>query len=132
VNTIFLLALAAPIFNGLIGAPESVGDITFGYERGPWYFRFGATWVSAMDDYEAFGEDPATSPFILSTPDYYLYNASVQFHADGWQLTVGARNLADEEPPRVSSVEQRIGESPIFSGFDYIGRQIFVNVSTIF
>lgn len=129
-----------PIFdpvdvNGQIGAPEMSGDLTLSFERGPWNFRYGLTWIDAMSDYAALGEDPNNSFFVLATPDYYLHDASVQYRADDWTATLGVRNMFDEQPPRVSAEEpliNGIGSVPLFSGFDYTGRQFFVNVSKRF
>jgi iron complex outermembrane recepter protein len=122
--------------NGRIGSPETLVDLVLDYERGPWTLRYGVTWVAEMSDYAALEEDPSTSPFILATSDYYLHDTSVQYRADaGWQLTMGVRNLFDQSPPRVSSVDPLInglGSVPIYSGFDYTGRQFFVNMSTRF
>lgn len=121
--------------NGRIGSPEMVGDMAVNYERGPWNFRYGLTWIDAMSDYAAQEEDPATSFFVLSTPDYFLHDVSVEYQADNWKATLGVRNLLDEQPPRVSSVDNLInglGAVPFFSGFDYVGRQFFINLSTSF
>ena len=121
--------------NGTIGSPETLADLAVNYERGPWTFRYGVTWIDAMDDYGALEEDPATSPFIFATPDYYLHDLSVQYSTDAWQLTAGVRNMFDEAPPPVSSADPLInglGSVPIYSGFDYTGRQFFVNLSTRF
>ena len=121
--------------NGTLGAPEVAGDMTVGYAQGPWYLRYGVTWVGPMDDYAKNGEDPADSPFILATDDYFLHDASVQYSTDNWQLTLGVRNLFDEDPPPISSVSaffNTIGQIPLFSGYDFYGRQFFVNVSTRF
>lgn len=130
------LPIFAPTdFNGQIGAPEYAGDFTANFEHGAWNFRYGLTWVSSMSDYAALAEDPANSNFFLSTPDYYLHDASVQYSADAWTATFGVRNLYDEQPPRISSEDalvNGIGSVPLFSGFDYTGRQFFVNVSTRF
>ncbi|MBY0565449.1 MAG: TonB-dependent receptor [Hyphomonadaceae bacterium] len=121
--------------NGRIGAPELTGDFSMNYGRGPWNFRYGFSWIDGMSDYNALGQDPETSIFILSTPDYYLHDASVEYEADSWRVIFGVRNMFDEQPPVVSSVNPLInglGSMPIYSGLDYVGRQFFVNVSTRF
>ncbi len=121
--------------NGTIGVPEMAGDLSVNYEQGPWALHYGVSWIAEMDDYNALEEDPATSFFVLSTPDYFLHDASVQYNADAWRFTVGVRNLFDETPPQVSSVDplfNGLGSTPFYSGFDMYGRQFFVNVSTRF
>lgn len=123
--------------NNRVGAPEFVGDLTVDYETGPWNFRYGVVWINDMSNYAANGEDPAASPFVLSTPTYYIQNASVQFREDDWQITAGLRNLTDEQPPDYSAVDplvNRLGRTVLFSGYEqlYYGRQFFVNISKRF
>ena len=121
--------------NGTIGIPEMAADLSVNFERGPWAFHYGVSWIDAMDDYNALEEDPATSVFVLSTPDYFLHDASVQYNTEAWRFTVGVRNLFDQDPPQVSSVDplfNGVGTLPLYSGFDVYGRQFFVNVSTRF
>lgn len=122
--------------NGTVGAPEMAGDLTVNFQQGPWNLRYGVTWIDDMDDYARQVEDPETSPFVLSTPEYFLHDASVQYSSDAWRLTVGVRNMFDETPPQVSSIEgafiNGLGQTPFYSGFDFFGRQYFVNLSTTF
>ncbi len=66
-------------------------------------------------------------------PDYYLHNASVQYTGEGWTVTAGVRNLLNEDPPVVSSgVHNRVGNAPLYSGYDYLGRTAFVNLTKSF
>ncbi len=121
--------------NGRIDFPQMSGNAALNFSRGPWNIHYDVTWIDDMSDYAVQEEDPDTSFFDLQTPDYFLQNASIQYGVDAWRVTLGVRNLTDEQPPRVSSMDNLIngaGQTPIFSGFDYIGRQFFVNVSTHF
>ncbi|MCC6789894.1 MAG: TonB-dependent receptor, partial [Hyphomonadaceae bacterium] len=118
--------------NGWIGSPEWVGDVAVNFETGPWVLRWGTTWVAAQSDAARRGNPAGVD---LDTPDYYLHNVSVQYtQEDGdWRLTAGVRNLEDVEPPTISAgFNNRVGNSPIYSGYDYFGRQFFVNLSTNF
>jgi outer membrane receptor protein involved in Fe transport len=47
---------------------------------------------------------------------------------------VGVRNLFDKKPPVISAQAgyNRVGNSPLYSGYDYVGRTLFVNVSKAF
>lgn len=124
-------------FNNNVGSPELSADLDVNYETGPWNFRYGLTWINDTSNYEANGEDPAASPFVLSTPNVYIHNVSVQFREDDWQLTAGVRNLNDKGPPDYSAIDplvNRIGRSVLFSQFEplYYGRQFFVNLSKTF
>ena len=102
------------------------------FETGPWVLRWGTTWVAAQSDAARRGNPAGVD---LDTPDYYLHNVSVQYtQEDGdWRLTAGVRNLEDTAPPTISAgFNNRVGNSPIYSGYDYFGRQFFLNLSTNF
>ncbi len=122
--------------DGRIGSPEMAGDASLNFQQGPWNLRYGVTWIDDMSDYAAQQEDPETSFFVLDTGEYFLHDASVQYSAEAWRLTVGVRNMFDTEPPQISSADGNlingIGATPFYSGFDYFGRQYFVNLSTTF
>jgi outer membrane receptor protein involved in Fe transport len=46
---------------------------------------------------------------------------------------VGIRNVFDKKPPSISSgFYNRVGNAPLYSGYDYAGRTFFVNVSKTF
>lgn len=50
-----------------------------------------------------------------------------------YQFTLGVRNLLDAKPPRISAVGfTTIANAPLYSGYDYIGRQIFANANIKF
>jgi len=95
--------------------------------------RYGVEWIQGTDSYAYYEEDPATSDYDLAVDDYWLHNASVQYASDGWTATVGVRNLFNEDPPTVSSgVYNRVGNAPLYSGYDYLGRTAFVNLTKSF
>jgi iron complex outermembrane recepter protein len=118
---------------GIINNPEFVGDFDFTYRVEGWTFRYGLSWIDGMDSYEISEEDPATSDFDLAVSDYFLHSLSVQYAADDWAVTFGIRNLLDKEPPTISfGIERRVGNAPLYSGYDYIGRQAFLRFSKQF
>ncbi|HEY2751876.1 hypothetical protein [Phenylobacterium sp.] len=44
-----------------------------------------------------------------------------------------ARNLFDKNPPQISSgFDNRVGNAPLYSGFDCVGRRLYVTVSKSF
>jgi outer membrane receptor protein involved in Fe transport len=54
---------------------------------------------------------------------------SVRYSSDRWEVTGGVRNLFDEEPPTISQGSyNRQGNSPYYSGYDFFGREAFVQV----
>ena len=54
----------------------------------------------------------------------------MQWKSDSYGVTLGVRNLFDKEPPQISSgAYNRVGNAPLYSGYDYLGRSFFINVS---
>ncbi|HET9159651.1 MAG TPA: TonB-dependent receptor, partial [Caulobacteraceae bacterium] len=107
------------------------------YSLGAWRVRYGLDWVRKMNSYEfEFGTPAANfgnTGFQFATKDYYLSNASVEYATGAWSAVVGVRNLFDKEPPRISSGGYAlIGNAPLYSSYDYLGRTVFVNVSKHF
>jgi outer membrane receptor protein involved in Fe transport len=92
--------------------------------------HWGIDWIGKTQSYDLKEVDPDTDPFFLETPNYYLHNASVRYHVGKFGITLGVRNLFDKDPPKISSgVIPRIGNAPLYSGYDYVGRTFFLNVT---
>ena len=66
-------------------------------------------------------------------PNYYLHNASIQYVDEDaqWSATFGVRNMFDQDPPQTmsSGAYNLVGNAPLYSGYDYVGRQLFLNIS---
>ncbi|MFN7111057.1 MAG: TonB-dependent receptor domain-containing protein [Brevundimonas sp.] len=120
-------------YTGMIDNPEFTGTADVSYAWDKWRVRYGVEWIQGTDSYEYYGEDPATSDYDLATDDYWLHNTSVQYASDGWTATLGVRNLFNDNPPTISSgVYNRVGNAPLYSGYDYLGRTAFVNLTKSF
>lgn len=121
-------------FNGTLGSPKWSGTLDVFYDIKEWRFYYGLNWVGRMSSYEYLGEDPATSTYKLSVPDYFLHTVSVGYKADKWEATLGVRNVANIQPPKISAQAgyDRIGNAPLYSGYDYVGRTFYLNVSKSF
>ncbi|WP_244999487.1 TonB-dependent receptor domain-containing protein [Brevundimonas nasdae] len=120
-------------YKGMINNPEFTGTADVSYAWDKWRVRYGVEWVKGTDSYAYYEEDPATSQYDLAVGDYWLHNASVQYSGEGWTLTAGVRNLLNEDPPTISSgVYNRIGNAPLYSGYDYLGRTAFLNLTKSF
>ncbi|MBN9480279.1 MAG: TonB-dependent receptor [Bordetella sp.] len=120
-------------FKGMIDNPEFTGTADLSYAWDKWRIRYGVEWVKGMDSYAYYEEDPATSIYDLEVGDYFQHNASVQFTGEGWTVTAGVRNLLNEDPPVISAgVYNRVGNAPLYSGYDYLGRTAFVNLTKSF
>ncbi|MGX1587026.1 TonB-dependent receptor plug domain-containing protein [Brevundimonas diminuta] len=118
---------------GMINNPEFTGNADVSYAWDKWRVRYGVEWIQGTDSYDYYGLDPATTQYDLDVPDYWLHNASVQYTGEGWTVTAGVRNLLNEDPPTISSgVYNRVGNAPLYSGYDYLGRTAFVNLTKSF
>ncbi len=121
--------------NNTVGSPKWSGAVDVNYAIKGWNFYYGLEWVGKTSSYEYLEENPATSIYKFDTPDYYLHSASVSYSdtASKWKATIGVRNLADKAPPMISSgYYNRVGNAPLYSGYDYLGRRFFVNLSKTF
>jgi len=130
-----------PLVNyaGMLRNPKNTATMDLAYKWKEWQVRYGIDWTDKMDSYAYYEAnnpglfDPATSPYKIYTPNYFLQSFSVQYEADKWSATVGVRNLADKEPPTISQgVYNTVGNALLYSGFDYWGRQYFANVTYSF
>lgn len=121
--------------NGTINNPEFTATADVTYSMSNWKFRYGVEWIDSMDSHAYFGIAPdRSSTYDFQVPSYTLHNASIQFSSDNdWTAIVGVRNLTDEPPPWISQgAYNRVGNSPLYSGYDYVGRSVFVNISKKF
>ncbi|MDV3468166.1 TonB-dependent receptor [Stenotrophomonas sp. C3(2023)] len=116
-------------YNGNLNTPEYSGTLDVTYSWNKWRFRYGLEWVDAMQSYDYYGLDPATSVYKFHVPSYFTHALSTEYSADKWTVTAGVRNLRNETPPMISSgAYNRVGNAPLYSGYDYVGRTYFMNV----
>ena len=133
--------------NGTLNNPDWVGSFDATFRKGPVTFRYGLTWSqgsSGTYDYLATSRTTGLvnaalaqsyrDNYLLEVPDYFLHSASVQFNVnDKFELTAGVRNIFNTEPPRISvDIYNTIGNAPLYSGYDYVGRTFFVNTTFSF
>jgi iron complex outermembrane recepter protein len=132
--------------NGTLNTPDWVGSFDATYRRGKVLLRYGIEWFdSSSGTYDFFATSRTTGEvnqataqgfrddFLLETPDYFLHSFSVQFTiAEDFEATMGIRNLFDTAPPRISAAVNVSGNAPLYSGYDYTGRQFFVNTTFSF
>lgn len=122
--------------NGTITNPTWSGALNVNYTVKDWTYFYGLEFVGKTSTYAYYVEDAATSTYKLDTPDYFLHAASVQYKdtVGKWSATLGVRNIADTKPPMISAQAgyNRVGNAPLYSGYDYMGRRIFLNVSKSF
>lgn len=121
-------------YKGMLNNPEFTGAADVSYAWDKWRVRYGVEWIQGMDDYGYRRiKDPAASQYDLEVGDYFQHNTSVQYTGEGWTVTAGVRNLLNEDPPTISSgYNSRVGNAPLYSGYDYLGRTAFVNLTKSF
>tara|TARA_B100001093_G_scaffold410557_1_gene399843 strand:+ start:215 stop:3547 length:3333 start_codon:yes stop_codon:yes gene_type:complete len=60
--------------------------------------------------------------------DYMLHTVSLRYSEDNWYASLGVRNLADKEPPRVDGNEiSSVNNAAIGYGYDLMGRTVYAN-----
>jgi len=121
--------------NNTVGTPKWSGALDVNYKVKAWNFYYGMEWVGKTSSYSYLEEDPATSIYKFDTPDYFLHSVSVSYSdtANKWKATLGVRNVADAKPPAISSgFYNRVGNAPLYSGYDYLGRRVFMSLSKTF
>ena len=129
--------------NGTLNVPDWVGSFDATYRTGPLNLRYGLTWSKGSRGTAEFNStsrqtgvvDQANvtalnESYILEVPDYFLHSLSAQLNvSEKFEFTFGVRNLLDKDPPKVTSFYTVIGNAPLYSGYDYTGRQFFVNTT---
>jgi iron complex outermembrane recepter protein len=120
--------------NGTINNPKWAGNFDFAYTYKKWRLFYSLEWIQGTSSYNYYGLDPAVTAFKLDVPDYYQHQVSLRYRANSkLEVTAGVRNIFDKNPPQISSgVYSRVGNSPLYSGYDYVGRTVFVNISKSF
>jgi iron complex outermembrane receptor protein len=121
--------------NGTVTNPKWTGNLDVNFTSKDWTFYWGLDYIGGTDSYAYYGLDPATSTYKFDTPAYFKHNVSVKYKnpVQKWEVVAGIRNLTDVKPPVISSgAYSRVGNSVLYSGYDYFGRTLFVNLNKSF
>ncbi|MFT3757240.1 MAG: TonB-dependent receptor [Pseudoxanthomonas sp.] len=123
-------------YSGSIGAPEMTGELDLTYTLRNWKVRYGMDWVGSINGYEYYEKYDNVDyrpNYQMKIDDYYLHHMSVQYSGDDWSIIGGIRNIADKDPPVISTgAYSVIGNAPLYSGYDYFGRAYFLSFSKKF
>ncbi|MFT3755872.1 MAG: hypothetical protein QM769_07980 [Pseudoxanthomonas sp.] len=123
-------------YSGSIGAPEMTGELDLTYTLRNWKVRYGMDWVGSINGYEYYEKYDNVDyrpNYQMKIDDYYLHHMSVQYSGDDWSIIGGIRNIADKDPPVISTgAYSVIGNAPLYSGYDYFGRVYFLSFSKKF
>jgi outer membrane receptor protein involved in Fe transport len=133
--------------NGTILSPDWTGSFNATYRIHNVTLHYGLDWIAGSSNkrvatYQATDTDGTVSQatlktlldnYYLGTPDYFLHNASIQYDIGKYELTAGVRNLFDTAPPSITAgVYSLTGNAPVYSGYDYMGRTFYLNVTARF
>lgn len=120
-------------YNGSVNWPEWAGVLDVSYTWGNWRVLYGLDWIDSMKSYTLLGLNRETTPYDFEVGQYFEHRASLRYRGDSWEATFGVRNLMDEEPPTISQgYYNRVGNAPLYSGYDYVGREGFLTISKSF
>ncbi|GBF58889.1 colicin I receptor [Candidatus Phycosocius bacilliformis] len=72
--------------------------------------------------------------YKTKTEAYITHDVSVQYRSDNWTLVGGISNIFNEEPPSISTgvFFARLGEYPLVSQYDLVGRSVFASITRRF
>lgn len=120
--------------NGNINTPKWSGFVDASYTIGAWRYRYGFDFLGKQDSNQYLLEaNEGETEYDFHVGTYITHFASVRFKEGDWEITGGVRNLFDKEPPMISSgYYYRVGNAPLYSGYDYFGRTGFLNVAKSF
>jgi iron complex outermembrane recepter protein len=134
---------------GDIGEPIYNSQTQFQFKRKDWTYAWT---VDAIGQTNQTTFNNGTNPVPSGPGSYYAYNGvanvlyktktethithdlSVQYRSDNWTLVGGMSNVFDEKPPAISTAVffSRLGNTPLVSQYDLIGRSVFASVTRRF
>jgi iron complex outermembrane receptor protein len=134
-------------FVGDWGTPEWRGTVNNRITRGDWSMLWRARYLgeqgSIYNDLTPGTTQPYGTPVphtselggtpLVTADSVWYHDLSMSMNRDTWTLTLGVNNLLYEEPPVIdqnaSGSTLNIGNEPLGSGYDLIGRRFFMNVA---
>ncbi len=121
-------------FNGDIGDPDFVGNMSLRFERGDWTAFWGVDMIGKASEAEDIGDGDGAWKVHNEFTAYHSVSLRKKF--DSWTVTGGMANVFDEAPPAVTTLSlgqfNHIGTSVLGSQYDYFGRRAFVSVQKRF
>jgi outer membrane receptor protein involved in Fe transport len=122
--------------NGTVETPAYTGELEGILAIHKLKIRYNLNWVSVTNSYNLIfgpGANLANTGFQFATPNYFTHDISVQYADKGWEVTGGVHNLGDKKPPSISyGFYDRVGDAPLYSGYDFIGRTFFLDLTKKF
>ncbi len=128
---------------GGTGAPKWVGNVDWRFDKGPWTFNWLLFMIDSTSDSPFIG-DPTivnyngTGQNVIgnyTTPFYTLSDVALRRKFDKFTVEFGVKNLFDAAPPQISvndPIQNRIGNVPLASQYDLIGRSFYFDIDARF
>lgn len=117
------------------GGPHWTGEVDADYSFKIFDFFYRVQYVGPMNSNGIEDVDTSVDPYDFRTGAYFNHTASVQISApDNFKITVGVNNFTNAKPKTVSvgASVPRTGNYFDYSGYDFIGRSVFVDISKKF
>ena len=122
---------------GAVGQPTFVGNMTFRFDKGPWTVNWFTDMVGHSSDLQFLGGNTfnnyqgmgiqARGNYVV--PFYATHTLSLRRQFTGFTVEAGVKNLFDKKPPlySTSGFQSLIGQAPLTSQYDLVGRSIFLD-----
>lgn len=121
--------------NGTVTNPKWTANLDVNFTSKDWTYYWGLDYIGVTDSYAYYGLEKTTSSYKFDTPAYFKHNVSVKYKdpVQKWEVVAGVRNLTNIKPPMISQgAYSRVGNAVLYSGYDYFGRTLFLNVNKSF
>ena len=121
--------------NGTVTNPKWTANLDVNFTSKDWTYYWGLDYIGVTDSYAYYGLAKTTSSYKFDTPAYFKHNVSVKYKdpVQKWEVVAGFRNLTNIKPPMISQgAYSRVGNAVLYSGYDYFGRTLFLNVNKSF
>jgi len=121
--------------NGTVTNPKWTANLDVNFTSKDWTYYWGLDYIGVTDSYAYYGLAKTTSTYKFDTPAYFKHNVSVKYKdpVQKWEVVAGFRNLTNIKPPMISQgAYSRVGNAVLYSGYDYFGRTLFLNVNKSF
>ncbi|MBS0295766.1 MAG: TonB-dependent receptor [Proteobacteria bacterium] len=126
--------------NGTIGSPDFTALANLRVDHGPWTAFWSVDWIGRASALSFAGSDTnsaGTQLYKIRTEPTAYHSLSLRRDFKTWSLLVGVRNIFDERPPSLTTINvggqyNTIGTSVLASQYDYIGRRAFMNITKRF
>lgn len=121
--------------NGTVTNPKWTANLDVNFTSKDWTYYWGLDYIGVTDSYAYYGLAKTTSSYKFDTHAYFKHNVSVKYKdpVQKWEIVAGFRNLTNIKPPMISQgAYSRVGNAVLYSGYDYFGRTLFLNVNKSF